>query len=140
MESMGKKRRPCRSFTPEFKAQIVELCQRGDRGLGQVAMDFDLTESAVRDWVEQAGAVRASPASRVLVRLPRGEPLASGGCRHPQACDNFLCQGDPVHVHPLIEAEKQAGHNVIRACELLKASRVAFYARRTAIPRSPRSP
>ncbi|WP_405825953.1 transposase [Streptomyces sp. NBC_01390] len=32
MESMGKKKpRPCRSFTPEFKAEIVELCRRGDR-------------------------------------------------------------------------------------------------------------
>ncbi|MFG2698019.1 IS3 family transposase [Kitasatospora sp. NPDC048407] len=37
-------------------------------------------------------------------------------------------------VHPLIEAEKQAGHNVKRACELLKVSRTAFYARRTAVP------
>ena len=32
MESMGKKKpRPRRSFTSEFKAEIVELCQRGER-------------------------------------------------------------------------------------------------------------
>ncbi|WP_184945526.1 IS3 family transposase [Kitasatospora kifunensis] len=31
-------------------------------------------------------------------------------------------------------AEKQGGHNVKRACELLKVSRAAFYARRTAVP------
>ena len=56
MESMGRKRpRPRRSFTPEFKAEIVELCQRGDRSVGQVARDFDLTETAVREWVKQAG-------------------------------------------------------------------------------------
>jgi len=55
MESMGRKKpRPRRSFTPEFKAEIVELCQRGDRSLGQVARDFDLTETAVREWVKQA--------------------------------------------------------------------------------------
>ena len=55
MESVGKKRyRPRRSFTPEFKAEIVELCQRGDRTLPQVARDFDLTETAVREWVKQA--------------------------------------------------------------------------------------
>jgi transposase len=29
MESMGKRPRRCRSFTPEFKAEVVELCQRG---------------------------------------------------------------------------------------------------------------
>ncbi|MET9880518.1 transposase [Actinacidiphila glaucinigra] len=52
---MGKKKpRSRRSFTPEFKAEIVELCQRGDRSVGQVAKDCDLTETAVRDWVKQA--------------------------------------------------------------------------------------
>ena len=55
METMARKRpRARRSFTPEFKAEIVELCQRGDRSVGQVARDFDLTETAVREWVRQA--------------------------------------------------------------------------------------
>jgi transposase len=54
MEGMGKKPRRRRSFTAEFKAEIVELCQRGERSVGQVAKDFDLTETAVREWVKQA--------------------------------------------------------------------------------------
>ncbi|MGK4580334.1 transposase [Kitasatospora sp. HPMI-4] len=54
MESVGNKPRPRRSFTPEFKAEIVELCRRGDRSVGQAAKDFDLTETAVREWVKQA--------------------------------------------------------------------------------------
>lgn len=55
MESMGKRKpRPHRSFTPGFKAEIVELCRRGDRSVGQVAKDFDLTGTAVRDRVRQA--------------------------------------------------------------------------------------
>jgi transposase len=55
MESMGRKKpRLRRSFTPEFKAEIVELCQCGDRSVGQVARDFDLTETAVRELVRQA--------------------------------------------------------------------------------------
>ncbi|WP_327264092.1 IS3 family transposase [Streptomyces sp. NBC_01232] len=33
-------------------------------------------------------------------------------------------------VHPFIEAEKQAGHSVKRACELMKVSRSAYYKRR----------
>jgi len=54
METMERKKtRPRRSFTPEFKAEIVELCRRGDRSVGQVAKDFDLTETAVRAWVHQ---------------------------------------------------------------------------------------
>ncbi|MEW1569291.1 transposase [Streptomyces sp. NPDC093509] len=52
---MGKKKpRPRRLFTPEFKSEIVELCRRGDRSVGQIAKDFDLTETAVRLWVSQA--------------------------------------------------------------------------------------
>ena len=55
METMERKKpRPRRSFTPEFKAEIVELCRRGDRSIGQVARDFDLTETNVRSWVKQA--------------------------------------------------------------------------------------
>ncbi len=49
-ESMGNL--PRRSFTPEFKAEIV--CRRGDRSVGQIAKDCDLIETAVRDWVKQA--------------------------------------------------------------------------------------
>jgi transposase len=52
MESKGK--RPRRAFTPEFKAEVVELCRRGDRSIGQVSRDLDLTETAVRAWVRQA--------------------------------------------------------------------------------------
>ncbi|MFJ8015099.1 transposase [Streptomyces sp. NPDC096339] len=47
-------RRPRRQFTPEFKAEIVELCRRGDRSVPEVVKDFDLTETAVRLWVAQA--------------------------------------------------------------------------------------
>jgi transposase len=55
MERDERKRpRARRSFTAAFKAEIVELCQRGDRSIGQVARDFDLTETAVREWVRQA--------------------------------------------------------------------------------------
>lgn len=49
-----KQKRPRRSFTPEFKAEVIELCRRGDRSIGAVARDLDLTVTAVRDWVRQA--------------------------------------------------------------------------------------
>ena len=58
METVAKKKpRPRRSFTPEFKAEIVERCRQGDRSIAQVAKDFNLVESAVRRWVEQADIV-----------------------------------------------------------------------------------
>lgn len=41
-------------FTPEFKAEMVEVYRSGDRSIGQLARDFDLTETALRDWIKQA--------------------------------------------------------------------------------------
>jgi transposase len=48
------KRRPRRSFTPEFKAEAVRLCRIGDLSVAQVAKDLDLTETALREWVQRA--------------------------------------------------------------------------------------
>jgi putative transposase len=39
-----------------------------------------------------------------------------------------------VKVHPFLEAEKVAGHNVLRCCELLEVARAAFYERLDATP------
>src|SRR6266542_3367789 len=49
-----RRKRPRRSFSPEFKAEVVELCRTGDRSIGEVAKDLDLTETAVREWVRRA--------------------------------------------------------------------------------------
>ncbi len=55
MDNVGRKKpRARRSFTAEFKAEIVELCGRGDRSINQIAEDFDLTVTAVRNWVREA--------------------------------------------------------------------------------------
>jgi transposase len=50
----GKKRRPRRSFTEEFKAEVVKKVLTSGKTAGQVARELDLTETAVRAWVAQA--------------------------------------------------------------------------------------
>ncbi|MDI1428684.1 transposase, partial [Polyangium sorediatum] len=40
-------RRKRRSFSAEFKAEAVRLCQVGDRSIAKVAKDLDLTETAL---------------------------------------------------------------------------------------------
>ena len=55
METMAKKKpRPRRSFTPEFKAEVVELVRQPGSTAGSVARDLNLTETAVRSWAKQA--------------------------------------------------------------------------------------
>ncbi len=47
-------RRKRRAFTPEFKAEAVALVKRSGKGIGQVAKELDLTETALREWVRRA--------------------------------------------------------------------------------------
>jgi len=55
MATMASKQpRPRRSFTPEFKAEVVELVHQPGKTVGGVARELDLTETAVRAWVKQA--------------------------------------------------------------------------------------
>ena len=54
MSKPGRQRRKRRQFTDEYKAEVVRLCAQGDRSIGRVAKDLDLTETAVREWVRQA--------------------------------------------------------------------------------------
>ncbi len=49
---MEKRKR--RSFTREYKAEVVGLVRSSGKSVGQVARELDLTETAVRAWVRQA--------------------------------------------------------------------------------------
>ena len=68
MESTGEGPRSRRSFTPEFKAEIVELCAAGDRSV------------AVREWVrpgyvEPEGHIAKTDPHRALC-VPRISSMA----------------------------------------------------------------
>jgi len=44
---------PRRSFSDEYKAEVVDLCRTSDKSISEVARDLGLTVSAVRRWVAQ---------------------------------------------------------------------------------------
>ena len=58
-------RRKRRAFTAEFKREAVGLTKVGDRTIGKVASDLDLTETALREWVKKgdAGALASPPSA-----------------------------------------------------------------------------
>ena len=70
-----KKRRERRKFTTEFKTEAVRLVETGGKSITQVAKELDLTESALRNWVEQARAEKqgglTADERQELVRLRR---------------------------------------------------------------------
>jgi len=56
METMEQRRkRPRRSFSDEYKAEVVELCRTSGKSISEMSQDLGLTVSAVRRWVAQAG-------------------------------------------------------------------------------------
>jgi transposase len=55
-----------RFFSPEFKAQAVDLVRQSGKGMTQIAQDLDVTETCLRDGVKRA---EGSPA-----RTRAGEP------------------------------------------------------------------
>ena len=54
MVVMEQQRRPRRSFPDEYKAEVIDLCRSSARSIAAVARDLDLSETAVRRWVNQA--------------------------------------------------------------------------------------
>ena len=49
---MGRRKR--RTFTPEYKAEVVKLVRTSGKSIGQVSSELELTETAVRAWVKRA--------------------------------------------------------------------------------------
>jgi transposase len=51
---MAKGQRSRRYFSPEFKAETVELIRSSGRSIPDVCADLDLTVTTVRNWIRQA--------------------------------------------------------------------------------------
>ncbi len=53
MEEGGGRRRR-RTFTAEYKADVVAMCQKGERSVRAVALDLGLSPRVVLQWVADA--------------------------------------------------------------------------------------
>ena len=62
-----------RSFTPEYKAEVVGLIRDGGKAASSVARDLGLTESAVRRWVLQSETDAGCGAGKILTTAERKE-------------------------------------------------------------------
>jgi transposase len=52
MEGGGRRRR--RSFSDEYKGDVVRLCQTGEQSITAVARELGIQRSVVQRWVSQA--------------------------------------------------------------------------------------
>ena len=69
-------RRKRRYFSDEFKADAVRLCQLGDRSVAKVAMDLDVSDGSLRQWLKQAEA-DASPVPTATLTTAEREELSA---------------------------------------------------------------
>jgi transposase len=68
---MEKRKR--RHFTAEYKAEVVRLAQSSGKTAGQIARELDLTETAVRAWIQQANVDAGKGPSGALTTAEREE-------------------------------------------------------------------
>jgi transposase-like protein len=73
MSSSRKQRRKRRKFTPEYKADVVRICQDGPESIAEVSRRLDLTETTVRKWVRQAEVDDAGGTAEALTTREREE-------------------------------------------------------------------
>ena len=62
-----------RKFSAKFKADAVALVMTGSKTIGDVTRQFDLTETALRDWVKRAEADAGKGAPGALTTAERAE-------------------------------------------------------------------
>ncbi len=68
---MEKRKR--RSFSKQYKAEVVELIRKSGKSVGAIAKELDLTETAVRRWVGQAEVDAGRGAPGALTTAEREE-------------------------------------------------------------------
>jgi transposase len=60
-------------FTPKFKADAVGLVTAGGKSIAEVVKQFDLTETALREWVRRAEADAGNGPPGALTTAERAE-------------------------------------------------------------------
>ena len=87
-------RRKRRSFNAEFKAEAVRLVREGSKSLPQVAKDLDLTESALRNWVNEVDGSEGKASADALTGAEQEELVRLHN--HIQHFTGLLDQGGEV--------------------------------------------
>lgn len=74
--SRKSKRKKRRIFSAEYKAEVVRLCKQPGKTPYEVAMELDLTPSAVSGWVKMAKAAEGRAGDDGLASAERAELAA----------------------------------------------------------------
>lgn len=73
------KRRSRRSYTKAFKAQVVAQCDRGDKSIAQIAMEYQINANLIHKWSRQSKVSSPQRMLPVTVESPRSPSPDSCG-------------------------------------------------------------
>jgi transposase-like protein len=111
-------RRERRRFSDEYKAEAVAFVRSSGKSVGEISRDLDLTETAVREWVQRAD-------------VDRGKRNGLTSAEREELCQPCVCRsnlprlssprrsGEPLWVH---RGGKGQGR-----CAVLQVSRTTYY-------------
>jgi transposase-like protein len=126
-------RRARRKFTPEFKAETVKLVRESGKTVGEVALELDLTETALRHWVQQAEIDQGKGSEGALTTAEKEELT-----RLRRENRTLRMERDFLKTGSLVRQREQVVFGRIQAaaaslpiammCRLLRVSRAGFYA------------
>ena len=123
-----------RKFSPQFKAEAVQMVIETGKPIAEVARDLGIHDGTLGNWVNAWRQANPEPDSRDAggacprERDGRRDPPAADGKRVPEKSRGLLRPDAPVAERcALIEAEK-ANYPILWMCRLLGVPRSTFYA------------
>ena len=124
----------------EFRDDVVAIARRGEAPIAQIAKDFRISESWLRNWLHRADVedgVRpgVTTAEAAEIRAAQAaQPPARAGERGAAPRSGLPVPGEPVAgtvpkmIYPLVRELAVDGVPVAVTCRVLGFSRQAFYA------------
>lgn len=80
----------------EFRDDVIAVARKGEAPIGQIAKDFGISESCLRNWLTKADRADA-PAGTTGPRPSCGKPRSASGCwnRRTRSCAALrpICRG-----------------------------------------------
>ena len=88
-----------RTYTREFKAEIVAMCERGDRSIAQVALEHSINANLIHKWCRKLQGVKAQPMVPVAVQPYDRSLQESASLIEVSVGDNTVRFYGPVDQH-----------------------------------------
>ena len=119
----------------EFRDDVVAVARKGEASIAEIAKDFGISESCLRNWLAKADVEDDPAARRDRRRVGRAagaetpEPAAGAGERGAAPGRGLSVAGEPAGkmMYPLVRELAADGIPVTVTCRVLQLARQPYY-------------